>query len=64
MKVLLIEDSKRLQRSLSNGLRREGFAVDITGDGCEGLLFAETYAYDGVILDLMLPGIDGLTLLQ
>ena len=43
MKLLLIEDSKRLQRSLGQGLRREGFAVDITGDGREGLLFTQTY---------------------
>ncbi len=64
MKVLLIEDSERLRRSLGHGLRKEGFAVDLAGDGCEGLLFAETYTYDVVILDLMLPGMDGLTLLQ
>lgn len=64
MKLLLIEDSKRLQRSLGQGLRREGFAVDITGDGREGLLFAQTYEYDVVVLDLMLPGMDGLTVLQ
>ena len=64
MRILLIEDSVRLRRSLEHGLRREGFAVDMTGDGCEGFLFAETYAYDVVVLDLMLPGMDGLTLLQ
>jgi two-component system copper resistance phosphate regulon response regulator CusR len=64
MKILLIEDSERLRRSLEHGLRKEGFAVDMTGDGCEGLLFAETYPYDVVILDLMLPGMDGLTVLQ
>lgn len=64
MKVLLIEDSRRLQRSLKDGLHREGFAVDITSDGVEGLSFAETYEYDVVVLDLMLPGIDGLTVLQ
>lgn len=64
MKILLIEDSKRLQRSLGHGLRKEGFAVDIMGDGDDGFLFAQTYDYDVVILDLMLPGMDGLTLLQ
>ncbi|RMF90665.1 MAG: DNA-binding response regulator [Nitrospinota bacterium] len=64
MKVLLIEDSERLRRSLGYGLRREGFTIDSAGDGYEGLLFAETYTYDVLILDLMLPGIDGLALLQ
>lgn len=64
MKVLLIEDSLRLRRTLDHGLRKEGFAIDMTGDGCEGLQFAETYGYDVIILDLMLPGLDGLTLLQ
>ncbi len=64
MRVLLIEDSVRLRRSLGHGLRREGLAVDMSGDGCEGLLYAETYDYDVVVLDLMLPGMDGLTLLQ
>jgi two-component system copper resistance phosphate regulon response regulator CusR len=64
MKILLIEDSIRLRRSLGHGLQRAGFAVDMAGDGCEGLRFAATYAYDVVILDLMLPGLDGLTLLQ
>lgn len=64
MRVLLIEDSKRLQRSLGQGLRREGFAVDVVGDGAEGLSFAATYEYDVIVLDLMLPGLDGMTLLQ
>lgn len=64
MKVLLIEDSARLRRSLADGLQKEGWIVDSCGDGREGLLFAEIYTYDVVILDLMLPGIDGLTLLK
>jgi two-component system copper resistance phosphate regulon response regulator CusR len=64
MKILLIEDSVRLRRSLGHGLHREGFAVDQAADGAAGLHFAETYAYDVVILDLMLPGMDGLTVLQ
>lgn len=64
MRVLLIEDSKRLQRSIGEGLRKEGFAVDWTGDGEEGLWYAETNDYDVIILDLMLPGLDGLTVLR
>jgi DNA-binding response OmpR family regulator len=64
MKLLVIEDSERLRRSLGHGLRRAGFAVDLTGDGREGLAYAEINDYDAVILDLMLPGLDGLTVLR
>lgn len=64
MKLLVIEDSERLRRSLGHGLRRAGFAVDLTGDGREGLAFAEVNDYDVLILDLMLPGMDGLTVLR
>ncbi|MCZ6787837.1 MAG: response regulator transcription factor [Planctomycetota bacterium] len=64
MKVLVVEDSERLQRSLEVGLRRSGFAVDIIGDGKEGLDYARHGTYDVIVLDLMLPGMDGLTLLR
>jgi DNA-binding response OmpR family regulator len=64
MKILLIEDSKRLQTALGTGLRKKGFALDVTGDGEEGLHFAEINDYDVIILDLMLPGLDGLTILE
>lgn len=64
MKLLVIEDSERLRRSLGHGLRRAGFAVDLTGDGREGLAFAEVNDYDVIILDLMLPGMDGLAVLR
>ncbi|GAB4331757.1 MAG: response regulator transcription factor [Candidatus Abyssubacteria bacterium] len=64
MRILLVEDSKRLQKSISIGLRKEGFKVDATGDGNEGLWFAESFDYDVVILDLMLPGLDGLSILR
>ena len=64
MRLLLIEDSKRLQKSLGEGLRRLGYALDIAGDGEQGLLFAEAHRYDTIILDLMLPKIDGLTILK
>jgi DNA-binding response OmpR family regulator len=62
--VLLVEDSQRLQRSLGLGLRRVGYALDIAGDGVEGLRLAESNAYDVIILDLMLPGLDGLSVLE
>jgi DNA-binding response OmpR family regulator len=64
MHVLLVEDSRRLQASLSRGLRRCGYAVDVAGDGELGLRYARHNMYDVVVLDLMLPKIDGLTLLR
>jgi DNA-binding response OmpR family regulator len=64
VKVLVVDDSERLRRSLEHGLRRSGFAVDTVGDGTEGLAFAKTGGYDVVVLDLMLPGLDGLTVLR
>jgi len=53
-----------LQQSLAKGLREAGFAVDTTGDGQEGLWYATSNDYDVIILDLMLPGIDGLQILK
>ena len=64
MRLLLVEDSPRLQRSLSTGLRREGYAVDVTGDGGEGLWCATHHPYDVIILDIMLPTMDGLEVLR
>jgi DNA-binding response OmpR family regulator len=64
MRVLLIEDHKPLLRALRQGLEEEGLAVDIAADGEEGDFKARTAEYDVIILDLMLPKIDGLTLLQ
>ncbi|MFC1850718.1 response regulator [candidate division CSSED10-310 bacterium] len=63
MRILIIEDSERLQRSITMGLRKEGFKVDVSGDGNEGYLLARSFDYDVIILDLMLPGMDGITLL-
>jgi DNA-binding response OmpR family regulator len=64
MRVLLVEDHKPLRRALKQGLEEEGFAVDAAADGEEGDFKARTADYDVIILDLMLPKIDGLTLLQ
>ena len=64
MKLLIIEDSERLRRSLSEGLRRDGYVVDVAGDGREGLGFARVNDYDVIVLDLMLPKLDGLSLLR
>lgn len=64
MKVLLVEDSERLQRSLTAGLRRSGFIVQAVGDGIDGLDHARLGGYDAVVLDLMLPRLDGLGVLR
>jgi len=64
MRVLFIEDFPILQKSVSKGLTEAGFAVDVAGDGEQGLWYATTNEYDVIILDLMLPGIDGLTVLR
>lgn len=63
MKLLLVEDSERLQRSLSTGLQKHGFTVDQAFDGEQALAFTAVNRYDAIILDLMLPKIDGLTVL-
>ncbi len=64
MRILLIEDYRPLQKSLAKGLREAGFAADVTGDGEEGLWYATGNDYDVIILDLMLPGMDGLAILK
>ena len=63
MRILVIEDYPLLRDSLVQGLREQGFAVDAAGDGEQGLWRAGGGGYDVIILDLMLPRIDGLTLL-
>ena len=63
MKILLIEDSERLQRSLVTGLHKSGFTVDQAFDGKQALAFIASNQYEVIILDLMLPEIDGLTVL-
>ncbi len=64
MRVLLVEDSKRLRTTVGVALRRSGYAVDAAADGEEGLWLAESNAYDVIVLDIMLPKLDGLSLLQ
>jgi DNA-binding response OmpR family regulator len=64
MRVLLVEDSDRLRHLIATALRRSGFAVDVACDGMTGLRSAENNDYDVIVLDLMLPALDGLSLLQ
>ncbi|KQX71554.1 MULTISPECIES: response regulator transcription factor [unclassified Streptomyces] len=59
MRLLIVEDEKRLARSLAGGLTAEGYAVDVVHDGLEGLHRASESPYDLVILDIMLPGMNG-----
>jgi two-component system OmpR family response regulator len=59
MRILIVEDEPDLLRSLAQALREEGYAVDTAADGEDGLYKAENYEYDTVILDVMLPKMDG-----
>lgn len=59
MRVLVIEDEPDLLRGLAGALRDEGYAVDAAGDGEEGLYKAENWDYNAVVLDVMLPKLDG-----
>ena len=63
MRVLIVEDSKPLRESLRSGLVREGFAVDVAEDGRLGLHLARNNPYDVLVLDLLLPELDGMSLL-
>ena len=64
MKVLLVEDSVRMQNSISRGLRRSGYAVDVCGDGGIALRILLAGDYDVVVLDILLPGLDGWAILE
>src|SRR5881394_1250767 len=59
MRILVVEDEPRLLRNLAKALREEGYAVDTADAGDDGLFKAETYNYDAVVLDVMLPRLDG-----
>ncbi|WGX99353.1 response regulator transcription factor [Nocardioides sp. L-11A] len=59
MRVLVVDDERRLARTLEIGLGAEGFAVDVAHDGTDGLWLARENEYDAIVLDLMLPGING-----
>ena len=64
MRLLLIEDSARLRTSLARALKRIGHGVDAAGDAEEGEVLARVHEYDVIVLDIMLPGRDGLSLLR
>ena len=61
MRLLVVEDEERLANLLARGLREEGHAVDVAGRGEDALWMAHAVPYDAIVLDVMLPGMDGLT---
>ena len=64
MRILIVEDEPDLLRSLAQALREEGYAVDTANNGEDGLFNAEGYDYDAIVLDVMLPKMDGWEILK
>ena len=64
MKLLVIEDEKKIANLLQRGFREQGYEVDISANGEEGLERASSNPYDAIIIDVMLPGRDGLSVLR
>ena len=60
MRVLLVEDEVKMSRAIRRGLEREGYGVDVALDGKDGLHRATEWDYDAIVLDVMLPGLDGI----
>ena len=63
MRILLVEDYPPLRESITEHLKDTGYAVDSTADGKEGFEFATSHKYDAIVLDLMVPGMDGFKIL-
>lgn len=64
MRILVVEDDKKIGSFVSNGLKQSGFAVDHCEDGEDGLHLAKTTPYDAAVVDIMLPKMDGLSLVR
>jgi len=64
MKILLVEDEEELSDIVARGLRKCGYAVDTAYDGEEAINYYSVYAYDVIVLDLNIPKIEGLAILQ
>jgi len=63
MRILVVEDQERIASFVEKGLKEQGFVVDVTHDGDDGYALALTEPYDAIVLDIMLPGRDGLSIL-
>jgi len=64
MRILVVEDDNKIASFVAKGLKQAGYAVDRCADGEEALVFAETTTYDAAVVDVMLPKLDGLSLIQ
>lgn len=64
MRVLVVEDDKKIASFVVNGLKQSGFAVDHSADGEDGLFLSRNTSYDAAVIDIMLPKLDGLSLVQ
>ncbi|MBN8801179.1 MAG: response regulator, partial [Stenotrophomonas acidaminiphila] len=64
MRILVVEDDTQISAFIAKGLREDGHVVDCVDNGRDGLFMATTEAYAAVVLDRMLPGLDGLTVLR
>src|SRR3954462_10633930 len=64
MRILVVEDDKKIASFVVNGFKQNGFAVDHARDGEEGLALARTTPYDAAVMDVMLPKMDGLAVVQ
>src|SRR5580698_191864 len=64
MRILVVEDDSKIASFVVNGLKQSGFAVDRSADGEDGHTLASTTTYDAAVVDIMLPKLDGLTLVR
>lgn len=64
MRILVVEDDKKIANALKKGLAQQSFAVDVCFDGTEGLAYATEHSYDVIVLDRMLPGVDGIKIID
>ncbi len=64
MRILIVEDDKKIASFLEKGLQEAGFSVDVSYNGVDGLSLALTEPYAAAVIDIMLPGLDGLSLIE